>query len=162
MILAMTLERFYATYFPFSYKNKFSPKVLTAIALACIVPALISCGLVTMVAGNENGFCFTTRSGFHQFVYYYIVLESAIIYNMIPASTVAVFNVLIACKIRGRQTAQRFVERQLSEFELFTTVHGNQFLEFLILSFEICTFTVSCSAQTRVAVLVLDRLRSLI
>ena len=121
MILAMTLERFYALYFPFSYKNKISVNVLTAVAAACIVPTLISCAIVTMVVGNENGYCFDIRSGVNALLHFYIVVESAVIYNIIPAALVAVFNLLIVCKIKRRQhTDERFVERQLPEFESFS------------------------------------------
>ena len=42
MIMAMALERFYATYYPFRYKDDVTVKKLTYVAFACVVYSVFS------------------------------------------------------------------------------------------------------------------------
>ena len=108
MILAMTVERFYATYFPFKYRNV-TAKSLTGVAIVCVMFGFISSCLVTMTYGNEKGECFQPRSGYSQFIILLVIAQSALLFLIIPSILVAVFNALIVSKIKSRKFKQKYV-----------------------------------------------------
>ena len=109
MILAMTLERFYAIYFPFRYKEVVTAKKLTLAAIICVLLGFSSSCLFTITYGNENGQCYSPRSEFSGFTILLVLAQSTIMFLILPSILVAVFNVLIIVKIKQRKFKQKLV-----------------------------------------------------
>ena len=107
MITAMTIERFYATYCPFRYKEIVTAKKLTAVAIGCFAYNFVAACMLNITFGNESRQCFLPRSGINMLVQALIFAESIFMTNFTPAVLVAVFNILIAVKIRRRNINQR-------------------------------------------------------
>ena len=107
MIMAMAIERFYATYYPFRYKEVVTAKKLTVVAFGSFAYNFVAACMVNITFGNETGKCFLQRSGVSMFVQSLIFAESIIISNFTPAVSVAVFNILIAVSLRRRNMNQR-------------------------------------------------------
>ena len=107
MIMAMAIERFYATYYPFRYKEVVTAKRLTAVAFGCFAYNFVGACMLNITFGNESGKCFLPRSGVDMFVQALIFAESIFISNGMPAVSVVVFNILIVLRLRRRNTSQR-------------------------------------------------------
>ena len=107
MIMAMAIERFYATYYPFRYKEVVTAKKLTVISVGVVAYKFFCACLLNMAFGNENGHCFVPRKGYNVLIQNLIIAESVFISNATPAISVVVFNVLIVLKLRRRNTTHR-------------------------------------------------------
>ena len=116
MIMAMTFERFYASYYPFRYKEVVTAEKLTILAFGCFAYNFFAACMLNITFGNETGNCFMPRSGINMLVQALIFAESIIISNFAPAILVTVFNILIAVKIRRRNIGQRLDQTQPHTF----------------------------------------------
>ena len=109
MTMAMTIERFYATYYTFSYRKVVTTNKLNAVAFGSAVYGFFAACMQNIAFGNENGFCFLQRSGYNILIYTFILSESIVMSHAIPSVTVAVLNILIVLRIKRRNTTQRLV-----------------------------------------------------
>ena len=107
MIVAMAIERFYAIYYPFRYKEVVTAKKLTAFAFGCFTYNFVGACMLNIAFGNETGHCFLPRKGYSVLTQSLIVAESIVISNATSAILVVVFNILIGFRIRRRNTTQR-------------------------------------------------------
>ena len=107
MIMAMAIERFYATYYPFSYKEVVTAKKLTVISVCSVAYNFLLACMLNIAFGNENGHCFLPREGYNVLLQNFIITESIVISNATPALSVVIFNILIVLRIRRRSRTQR-------------------------------------------------------
>ena len=110
MILSMSIERFYATFYPFPYKDNVTMRTMAKTGMFCTVIAAVSSCLVLAVQGNTTGRkCFATRQNVSEVVTFLVVIESALLFFIIPSVLTTVLNVLIVAKLRSQSSVQRLV-----------------------------------------------------
>ena len=119
LIFSMSFERFYATYFPFRYKDHVSMKLLSRVSVACVVVAALSSLLGLMAHGNERGTCFEERIGANRLLVLITVADTILLQLIVPSISTAVLNVLIIIRMRRRN----FKERLLFKPLLFSIAH---------------------------------------
>ena len=109
LILSIALERFYATYYPFPYKENVSLKILSKVGTFCIVIAVLSGGLVSATQGHtEIEKCFAVRESVNKLFALAVVIQSIVFFLLIPSVGTSVLNILIVVKLRLRNKNQRF------------------------------------------------------
>ena len=107
--LSMALERFFATYYPFRYKNNVSRKTILEVGAICIVLAMLSTSLASATFGYREGeTCPAIRQYVSPILLNVVVFESVLFFFAIPSVLTAVLNILIAVKLRRR--IKRFVQ----------------------------------------------------
>ena len=109
LILSIALERFYATYYPFPYKEHVSLTILFKVGTVCIVIAALSGGLVSATHGHTAiEKCFAVREGVNEIVVSVVVTESIFLFFLIPSVLTFLLNILIVAKLRHQNKNQRF------------------------------------------------------
>ena len=119
LIFSMSFERFYATYFPFRYKDQVTMRMLSRVSVACVVVAALSTLLGLMTYGNERGTCFEERIGANRLLVLITVAETILFHLIIPSISTAVLNVLIIIRMKRRT----FIERLFFKPLLFSIAH---------------------------------------
>ena len=109
LILSMSIERFYATYYPFRYRDIVSTRLLSKVAVFCFLLALGSASLTVATQGNVNGYCFFWRPGVSDAMILMVTMETLLLQLFIPSVVTFSFNLLIIFKLKRRSAAQRIV-----------------------------------------------------
>ena len=109
LILAMSCDRFFAAYYPISYKERISKGRLAKAAAFCVLISFFSAFLMTVTHVNEDGFCAVQRSGVDEIILLLAMIQSSVFHMVIPSLLTAILNLLIALKIRRRSVNHRFV-----------------------------------------------------
>ena len=104
MVLMMSCERFYATFFPFGYKENVTKKRLVYFGCVSVVAAFFSTGLIPLTYSNENGRCFDERKDANQILVTVSLVESTVVFLVLPSVLTAVLNLFIAIEIKRRES----------------------------------------------------------
>ena len=114
LVFSMSFERFYATYFPFRYKDHVTMTLLSRVSVACVVFATLSCLLGLMTFGNEMGTCFEERVGANRLLVLITIAETILFHLIILSISTAVLNVLVIIKIKRRSFNERLLFQPIS------------------------------------------------
>ena len=109
IILSMSIERFYATYYPFRYKDNVNASTLIKVAMTCFALSFVSAALTTATQGNVNGYCYFWRPGVSEYLILLVTVETLLLQLFIPSTLTALFNLLIIFRLKRRSATQRFV-----------------------------------------------------
>ena len=108
-IVLMSVERVYATYYPFRYKQNVTLGLIFKAGLFCLIPSFMSSFSVVATQGAVDGYCFDTRKGVSSLLVTVVVAKTTILFNIIPSVAALILNVLISMKINQRTRSSRLL-----------------------------------------------------
>ena len=107
MIFSMSFERFYATHYPFLYKDKVNVKLLSKVSAVCVLVGCLSSVLTFFTYGNESGKCFGERPGVGRLLVAVTIMDAIFVQLITPSILTAVFNVMIIVKMKRMASKER-------------------------------------------------------
>ena len=84
------------------YKENVSTRVLAKIGVSIVLYSLLTTALVTIVSGNENGYCYEPRSGANYIMLLVAIAEALVVSLILPCILTVILNLLIVTKLRQR------------------------------------------------------------
>ena len=104
--MMMSIERFFAAFYPFQYKERIKVSTMVKIGIFCVFSAFLASFLVVATLGNEEGTCYSQRKSARDFVVVLMLLETTVVSLILPSIITLVLNTMVAIKIT-RQTSSR-------------------------------------------------------